>query len=161
MAADSTPIIVTLSDNAKLQWNGSFVKMKALVRQFNPIINTSKDFYIAVDIQFYENLSGSYGSKITDLISADGTLTSDQKTSLLSIYGDKFFEHFTVNNFCDASGNIVAPGTAGATTEIAYWQQFLLNQVAGITAITTQGAFDAIYKIVQALVAKMNTRKNW
>jgi hypothetical protein len=169
IAQDVSPIVVNLSDNAKLQWNGSNVKMKATVLDYRPVINGTKEFYILVKVSFYENLTGSYGSKITDLINADGTLSNDQKISLLSIYSDRIVDHQTTGLCADAtSGNIVPclqndgiTPTVNAVSEETYWQTFKLNQVSGVTSISTQGAMDAEYKIIQAIVTKMNSRKNW
>jgi hypothetical protein len=109
-----------------------------------------------------------------DLLAADQqlqtpTLSADQYSQLVTIYADKIVEHQTTGLCADAtSGNIVpcfqADGvtpTVNAVTEAAYWQAFKLNQVSGITSLSTQGAMDAEYKIIQAIIAKMNTRKNW
>lgn len=174
IAQDNSAIVVNLSDNPKLQWNGAAVKQKAVVKSYQPLINGTKEFYICVTVQLYENVSGAYGSRILDLLAADQalqtpTLTADQYSQLCKIYADRVVDHQTTNLCADAtSGNIVpcfqADGvtpTVNAVTEAAYWQAFKLNQVSGITSISTQGAFDAEYKIIAAIVAKMNTRKNW
>lgn len=246
-AQDVTPITVNLSDNTVLQYGGAFVKQKCIVVDYRPIINQQKDYYLKVRIQYYQNNSGAYGSKITDLlntqvgaisagsISAAGTtgtngtytnvaltggtgtgailtvtiagnvvtnitltssglgytvndiltaspgnvvgfqckvtgvaLTQDQGQQILADYGDRYYEWQSTGKCVDASGNVTTclyqvDGVtlqAGISTEAAYWQSFALNAVSGITALTN-GAFDAIYKIIQAQVTKMNSRKNW
>jgi hypothetical protein len=168
-AQDTSPIQVDLPDNPRLQWSGSAVKQRAIVLHWQPLINGTKEFYIKVRIQYWSNNSGAYGSLITSLIQADGTLSSDQQSQLLQQYGDKFFEHQSTSVCTDASGNIQpctfqADGvtlSVGLMYESAYWQQFKLNQVSGVTSISTQGAFDAEFKIITAVVNKMSTRKNW
>jgi len=168
-AQDTSPIEVNLSDNAKLQWNGSAVKQKAIVLDWRPLINGTKEFYIKVRIVFYANSGGSYGGRITDLIIADQTLSSDQRQQLLSIYADRYFDWQSTNVCVDqTTGDVVncmqpdgETPTVNAVPESAYWQSFKLNQVSGVTSISTQGAFDAEYKIIKAVVAKMNLRKNW
>lgn len=157
--ADTTPIEVNLSDNARLQWGGSAVKQKCIVLDYRPIINANKDFYIRVRIQYYANNAGTYGGKITDLINADATLSTDQRAQLLQIYNDRIFEWQSTDVCVDVNGDVTA--CPGAMTENAYWQQFKLSQVSGIGSLSTQGAFDAEYKIIRALVTKMNSRKNW
>lgn len=174
LSQDSSPISVNLSDNPKLQWNGSAVKQKAIVMDYRPLINGTKEFYIRVRVQLYENLSGAYGSKIQDLLTADQalqtpTLSSDQYSQLSTIYADRIIEHQTTGLCADAtSGNIVScfqqdgvTPTPNAVSEEAYWQAFKLNQVSGVTSISTQGALDAEYKIIIAIITKMNSRKNW
>lgn len=165
---------INLNDNLKLQWNGVNVKQKAILQRFHVLRDGSTEFYISVNIQYYENVSGTYGSKITDLINADQqlqtpTLSSDQAAQLLVIYSDRHVEHSTLGVCVDAtSGNIVSclqidgvTPTVNAIAESVYWQTFKLNQVSGITSVSTQGAMDAIYKIAAAIVTKMNSRKNW
>lgn len=160
---------INLSDNAKLQWGGANVKQKAIITSFYYPLSGTADFYIKVRVQFYENISGAYGSKILDLINADQTLSADQASSLMGIYADKTIEHQTTGLCADnTTGNIVpclqADGitpTVNAVAESAYWQQFFLNQISGVTSISTQKAMNAIEKIEAAIVAKMNTRKNW
>lgn len=160
-AQDTSPIVVNLRDNGALQYNGAYVKMKCIVTDYRPVINAGKDFYIAVKIQYYENVSGAYGTYIPTLIQNNATLTAEEKAILLQVYGDKDFNWQTTNKWVDASGNIVPQGTAGAISELQYWQQFKLNQVAGMGTLSTQGAVDAQYLIIQAIVNKMNQRKNW
>ncbi len=167
IAQDISQIVVNLSDNPKLQWNGAAVKQKAIVTDWRPLINGNKEFYIAVRIQYYENISGAYGSRILDLIAADQalqtpTLSTDQASQLRNIYADRSFDHQSTGLCCDSNGVIVNCSSGSSIgSEAFYWQQFKLNQVSGITSISTQGAFDAEYKIIAAIVAKMNTRKNW
>jgi hypothetical protein len=168
-AQDVTPIQVDLPDNPRLQWSGAAVKQRAIVLVWQPMINGNKEFYIKVKIQNWSNSSGVYGSLITSLIQADGTLSADQQSRLLIQYGDWIFEHQSTGVYCDnTTGAIVsqfqADGvtpTVNAVPESAYWQQFKLNQVSGMNSLTTQGAFDAEYKIIKAVVAQMSTRKNW
>lgn len=169
MAQDVSPIVVDLPDNPRLQWNGASVKQRAVVLHWQPVINGSKDFYIKVKIQNWSNNAGAYGSLITSLILADGTLSADQQQRLIIQYGDWIFEHQSSGVFCDNTTGAVVPQfqqdgitpTVNAVPEAAYWQQFKLNQVSGVTSITTQGAFDSEYKIINAVVAQMTTRKNW
>jgi hypothetical protein len=165
---------INLSDNAKLQWNGANVKQKAIICSFYYPLNASADFYIKVRVQFYENISGAYGSKILDLINADQalqspTLSGDQASALMTAYADRLVEYQTTGKCADTTtGNIVPclqsdglTPTVNALAESAYWQTFFLNQVSGVTSISTQKAMNAIEKIEAAIVAKMNTRKNW
>ncbi len=165
-AQDLSPIVVDLPDNPRLQWSGSAVKQRAVVLQWQPVINGSKEFYIKVKIQ---NWSSGYGSLITSLISADGTLSADQQSRLSIQYGDWIFEHQSTNIWCDNTTGAITTQfqqdgltpTVNAVPESAYWQQFKLNQVSGTTSLTTQGAFDEEYKIIKAVIAQMTTRKNW
>src|SRR6478736_263675 len=168
-AQDSTPIVFNLPDNPRLQWGGLAVKQKAVVLDWRPVLNGTKEFYIKVKIQNWSTSGGTYGSLITSLITADGTLSADQQTRLLIQYGDWYFEHQSTGVWCDnTTGAIttqfqqdgVTP-TVNAVPEEAYWQQFKLNQVSGMGSLTTQGAFDSEYKIIQAVIAQMTTRKNW
>lgn len=168
-AQDTTPIQVDLPDNPRLQWGGVAVKQRAVVMDWRPVVNSSKEFYIKIKIQNWSVSGGTYGSLITSLVQADNTLSSDQQTRLLIQYGDWYFEHQSTGIWCDnTTGAIttqfqqdgVTP-TVNAVTEAAYWQQFKLNQVSGMTSLTTQGAFDSEYKIIKAVIAQMTTRKNW
>lgn len=157
--ATNTWSVVNLNDNLRLQFNGNPVKQKAVVTSFT-IYNT-KEFQLEVQVQSYESVAGAYGNYIPTTIAADGVLTQAQKDALLLTYGDKYVRYSTAGHWTDVSGNIVAAGTAGAITELAYWQQFKLNQVAGTGTLTTQGAMDEIYLIVTALINKLNSNKNW
>jgi hypothetical protein len=161
IAQDLTPITVNIRDNARLQWGGAVVKMKAVVLQFRPVSEQSKDFVLHLSIQMYENNAGAYGSKITDLISADVTLTADEKTDLLDRYRDREVIYSTAGKYVDATGERVASDAPGAIPEIQYWQTFKMNNAAlGMTSASTQGALDGIYKIAIAIVNKLNARKN-
>lgn len=169
IAQDITPISVDLPDNPRLQWNGFAVKQRAVVISWQPVINGAKEFYIKIKIQNWSSSVGTYGSLITSLIQADGTVSPDQQTRLLIQYGDWFFEHQSTGVFCDNTSGLIVPQfqqdgitpTVNAVSEAAYWQQFKLNQVTGMTSITTQGAFDSEYKIQKAVVVQMTVRKNW
>jgi hypothetical protein len=160
-AQDQTPIVINIRDSPKLQFNGAFVKQKATVLDYRPVINSTKDFYISVQIKYYENNAGAYGAEIIATIRNDGTLTAEEKAQLYHIYGDKIIDYQTTNKWVDVSGNVVAQGTPGAITELAYWQGFKLNQVAGMGTLSTQGAVDAQYLIITAIINKLNARKNW
>lgn len=158
---DITPIVINLRDNSRLQFNGNPVKMKATVLSFSPLINTTKDITISVSIQYFESTAGAYAAYIPTTIAADGTLTADEKTALLQIYGDRVINYSTAGQWVDASGNVVPIGTGGATTELAYWQSFKLNQVAGVGTAASTGALEAMYLTITAMVNKLNTRKKW
>lgn len=169
MALDSSPIVINLPDNPRLQWGSAAVKQRAVVLTWQPVINGSKEFYIKVKIQNWSNNAGAYGSLITSLIQADGTLSWDQQQRLIIQYGDWIFEHQSTGVFCDNTTGAIVPQfqqdgvtpTVNAVSEEEYWQQFKLNQVSGVTAISTQGALDSEYKIISAVIAQMTTRKNW
>lgn len=158
---DQSDIVVNVRDNARLQYNGSAVKQKAVVIGYTPVSRGSKDFIITVSIRMYENVAGSYGSLVTDLIYADGALSEEEKSDLLTRYADKTIQYTTANKFVDPSGNLVASDFPGAVPELQYWQAYMLNQVPTMSSLATQGALDATYKTVKAIVAKMNTRKNF
>ena len=157
--ANNTWTVVNLSDNLRLQFNGNPVKQKAVITSFT-IFNT-KEWQLEVQIQSYESVAGAYGNYIMTTIAADGVLTQAQKDVLLQTYGDKYIRYGTAGHWVDVNGNIVASGTPGAITELAYWQQFKLNQIAGTGTLSTQGALDEMYLIVAALINKLNTNKNW
>ena len=159
---DTNPILVNVRDNAKLQWNDSSVKMKLRVIEIRYVTDGKKDFYFKGYLEMYENNAGSYGEKITYLVSSDSTLTNEEKADLIFRYGDKEIEYSTRDKWTDLSGNLVPAGTDGAIPELEYWQKFKLNSGAlGMTSQSTQGALDAIYKITIAIVNRMNTRKNF
>lgn len=164
VAQDQTAIVVNVRDNAKLQWGGSAVKMKATVIGYSPVVNTTKDFTITVSIQLYENNAGSYGSSILSLITSDQTLSPEEKEELLNRYADKTITYTTAGRYVDnlTNGNLVSSSTPGAIPELAYWQNFKLNNAnLGMTSQSTQGALDAEYKIVTAIINKLNSRKNF
>jgi hypothetical protein len=159
-AQDTTPITVNIRDNAKLQFGGQAVKMKAVVLQFRT--EQSKDFVLHLYIQMYANNAGAYGGKITDLITADGTLSAEEKSDLLERYRDREVIYTTAGKYVDSNGEHVASDAPGAQSELAYWQAFKLNNAAlGMTSASTQGALDAIYKIQIAIITKLNSRKNF
>lgn len=170
-AQDVSPIVVDLPNSPKLQWNGSAVKQRGTVLHWQPVINGTKDFYIKIRIQYWSNNAGAYGSPITSLILADTSITnySDVLAQTLDQYKDRYVEHQSSGVYCDnITGRTVSQfqqdgitPTVNAVTEAAYWQQFKLNQVSGVTSIATQGAFDSEYKIIKAIVVKMSSRKNW
>lgn len=160
-AQDITPVTVNLRDNSRLQFNGQPVKMKAVVNDYAPIVNKGKEFFLSVTIVYYESVAGSYGNPIIQTINSDGTLTADEKTELGYIYGDRIVEYSTANQYVDASGNVVPRGTVGATTELAYWQTFKLNQVAGVGTVANTGAVDSQYLVLTAIINKLNLRKKW
>ena len=160
-AQDLTPITVNIRDNARLQYNGAAVKMKAVVLQFRPVTESSKDFVLHLSIQMYENNAGAYGSKITELIRNDNTLSDEEKIELTERYRDREVIYSTAGKYVDANGNPVASDAVGAMPELLYWQNFKMNNLAlGMTSASTQGAMDAIYKIINAIVTKLNIRKN-
>lgn len=158
---DTSPIIVNVRNNAKLQWNGAAVKMKFRILQVRFISNGQKDFYFHGYLEMYENNAGSYGSKITDLISADNSLSGEEKADLLARYGDREIQYTTANKFVDSNGNPVDESEPGAIPELQYWQGFKLNNPnLGMTSASTQGALDAVYKIIIAIVNRLDNRKN-
>lgn len=160
IAQDQTPIVVNLSDNAVLQYSGAFVKQKCVVLDYRPIINGTKDFYIKVRVSYYQNNSGAYGGKITDLIQANGVWSQDQKNLAAASYQDWVFEYQSTGKLVDpATGNIVDSSFPGNIPEYQYWQTFTLIQ-AGVPS-ASGGAMAAIYTIIGAKVAKLNTRKSW
>lgn len=158
---DQTPIVVNVRDNAKLQYNGAVVKMKATVLSFEPVTFTTKDFRIVLSITMFENNGGSYGAVITDLVRADGTLSPEEKADLLERYADKIITYTTNNKYVDMNGDPLSQGAPGAIPELQYWQTFKLNQVAGMGSVSTQGALDAEYLTIRAIVLKLNQRKNF
>lgn len=159
--ADLTSISVDIRNNAKLQYNGAAVKQRAVVIEWSPVYQGSKEFIIRLLISMYENISNAYGSRILDLILTDVTLSNEEKTDLLERYRDRNIFYTTQDKWVDASGNIVPQGTAGAQTELTYWQTFKLNNAAfNLTSASTQGALDAEYKIIAAIVNRLDTRKN-
>lgn len=161
-AQDQTAIVINVRDHAKLEYNGAKVKMKATVVNYAPVNETTKDFVIVLSIQLYENVAGSYGALVTALIAADQNLSDEEKAESLQRYADRTITYTTRGKFVDNNGNSVTQSTPGAITEIAYWQAFKLNNVAlGMTSASTQGALDAEYKIIAAIVAKLNSRKNF
>jgi len=157
--ANNTWTVVNLSDNLRLQFNGNPVKQKAVITSF--IIYNTKEWQLEVQVQSYESVAGAYGNYIPATIAADGVLTQAQKDVLLQTYNDKYIRYGTTGHWVDVNGNIVSAGTPGAITELAYWQQFKLNQIAGTGTLATQGALDEVYLIVAALINKLNTNKNW
>lgn len=159
LAQDTTPIVINLRDNSKLQFNSNPVKMKGTVLNFTLLAD--KEWRIVVLIKYYESVAGAYGTYIPTTISADATLSAEEKETLLQTYADKYLEWSTAGHFCDASGNIVAQGTGGATTELTYWQTFRLNQVAGVGTAASTGALEAQYLTIAAIVNKLNARKRW
>lgn len=161
-AQDNTAIVVNIRDNAKLEYGGAAVKMKAVVLDYSPIYFGSKEFQVRVSIQMYQGVAGAYGGKITTLILADQTLSEEEKIDLLDRFRDRDITYTSANKWVDASGNSVLSTAPGAITELAYWQSFKLNHASlGMTSASTQGALDAEYKIIQAIVAKLNQRKNF
>lgn len=150
---------VNLSDNSKLQFNGNPVKRKMVISGFH--LTTTKDWRLEMLIQYYESVGGAYGNYIPTTIANDGVLTQAQKDELVGIYGDRYIQYSTEGHWVDVSGNLVSAGTPGAITELSYWQQFKLNQIAGTGTLSTQGALDEIYLIVTALINKLNSNKNW
>lgn len=161
VAQDFTQIVVNVRDNARLQFNGSAVKMKAVVIDFSPVTQTTKEFCIKLSIQMYENIGGSYGQPIISVINADATLSAEEKADLLERYADKIIFYSTANRWVNVSGDNVHLTTPGAIPEIQYWQTFKLNQVAGMGSISTQGALDAQYLTIRAIILKLNSRKNF
>jgi hypothetical protein len=159
---DNSPIIVEVRNSAKLQWNGAAVKQKIRVLDVAFIRNGQKEFYFHGYLERYENNGGAYGSKITDLISADSTLSAEEKADLLNVYGDKEIAYTTNGKYSDANGNLVSSDTPGAIPDLQYWQSIKMNNAAlGMTSASTQGALDGIYKIIDAIVDRMNARKNF
>src|SRR6187402_3449768 len=123
---DQTQIIVNLSDNAKLQYNGVAVKMKAVVVDYSPVVYGTKDFRISVTIKYYINNAGAYGGLVTADIEADQTLSASQKEYLLDVYKDRSFSYNTMGNYVNAQGDVVPFGTVGSVPEYQYWQSFKL-----------------------------------
>lgn len=159
---DQTPIVVNISDSPVLQYNGAFVKQKATVIDYDPIINSIKDFSIQVTISCYVNNSGAYGASVYSDIAANATLSTDQKAQLQAMYGDRTVTYTTIGQCTDASGNIVACTAGGAIPEIQYWQTFKLNQIPGMGgSLSAQGAAAVQYLIIQAIVSKLDSRKKW
>ena len=152
-------IVVDIRDNAQLQFKSALVKMRGTVNSFT--FNPQGEFSIDVTIKYYENNAGAYGPYIQTTITGDNTLTADERSALQTIYADRVFHYSTVGQWVNASGDVVPIGTPGATTEIAYWQAFKLNQVAGVVSISATGALQATYLTITAIVNKMNARKNW
>lgn len=160
-AQDQSEIVVNIRDNARLQFNGAAVKQKAAVVSYTPVSGGGKDFTIVLRIKMYESNGGNYGSLITELIQADATLSEEEKQDLVIRYADKIIEYSTAGRYVDASGNLVSPLAGGAIPELQYWQAYKLNQVPTMLSLATQGALDATYKTIQAIIAKMNARKNF
>ena len=159
---DQTPIVVNISDSPVLQYNGAFVKQKALVTDYQPIINSTKDFSVTVVITCYVNNSGSYGSSVYSDIASNATLSTEQKTQLQAMYGDRTVTYTTIGQCTDVNGNLEPCSTSGAIPEIQYWQTFKLSQIPGIgSSLSTQGAAAVQYLIIQAIVSKLDSRKKW
>ena len=159
---DLTPIVINIRNSAKLQWNGVAVKQKIRVLNVAFIRDGQKEFYFNIYLERYENIGGVYGSKITDLILADGTLSAEEKADMLTVYGDKEISYTTNGKFTDVNGNLVASDSVGAIPELQYWQAFKMNNVTlNMTSASTQGGLDGIYKIITAIVNRMDGRKNF
>ena len=95
------------------------------------------------------------------MITSDNNLSSEEKADLLVRYGDREIQYNTVGKFVDSNGNPVDATAPGAIPELQYWQSFKLNNAAlGMTSASTQGALDAVYKIIIAIVNKLDNRKN-
>lgn len=161
-AQDQSPIVINVRDNARLAFNGVAVKQKATVINYSPVVNTTKDFLITVVITYYVNNGGAYGSSVLSAIAADNNLSVEEKESLTTQFQDRLFTYTTSGRHTDINGNLVSTSTPSAIPEIQYWQSFKLNNASlGMTSASTQGALDAEYKIVAAIVTKMDSRKNF
>jgi hypothetical protein len=169
IAQDISPIVVNISDSPLLQYNGAFAKRKATVVNYLPLTQGSKEFSITVNIVYYVNNAGAYGATIQSDIAANATLSSDQQTQLSEVYKPFNFTYSTSGKCADqTTGALVncfqADGTTptvNAISDLAYWQAFKLNQISGVTSLTTNGAADVQYRIIQAIVAKLDSRKKW
>ncbi len=161
MALDNSLIVVNLRDNSRLSYNGGTVKMKGTVLEFSPINDSGqKEISIRLSITYYISNAGAYGATVLSTILADNTLSVEEKENLLNTFDDRTITYYTGGNMVDASGNIVPPSTNGAIPEKEYWQNFQLNQVAGVTGMT-MSAMGAVYAIITAFVNKLNQRKKW
>lgn len=157
---DNAPIVVNVRDNPKLQFNGAAVKVKAVIDYFH--IDRTKDFQIGLTLEFYVNNSGAYGPLVVSVIAADTVnLTADERAGLIATYGNRQIVYSTAGKYVNAAGDIVTAGAPGAIPELQYWQTFKLNQVAGMGTLSTQGAMDAQYLILKAIINKLNSRKQW
>ena len=169
LSQDISPIIVNISDSPSLQYKGAAVKRKATVVDYRPLNSSSKEFFLSVNIVYYVNSSGAYGATVQNDILADGTLSSEQQLQLLDVYKPITITYTTQGKCADqTTGNIVpcfqADGvtpTANSISEIGYWQTFKLNQVSGVTSLSTNGTADVQYKIVAAIISKLDSRKKW
>lgn len=159
---DLTQIVVNVSDNPLLQYNGAAVKQKATVLNYQPLLGTLKDFSITVGISCYINNAGAYGSTVISDIAAklqSATITADQAAQLYLMYQDRQVTYTTAGQCSDSNGNIEACSVNGAIPEIQYWQTFTLTQV-GVSSLALSAA-QAQYKIITAIVNKLDSRKKW
>src|SRR6478736_450363 len=161
MAQDSSQIIINLADSLVVSYANALVKQKALILEYQPIINSAKDFRIKLRVSYYVNNAGAYGGRVLDVIQTNQTWSDDQKRLASASYQDWIFEYQSTGKYVDVNGDVVPQDTIGAIPEMEYWQSFKLNQVTGIAGTTAlQGAIDAEYKIIAAIIAKLNTRKS-
>lgn len=173
---DLTQIIVDISNDPTVYYKGTAdgaattVKRRATVLQYSAINALSKEFSISLKIVYYKDNAGAYGAKITDLIAADAGLSTDQKATAAEQLKDRVINYETTGKYVNSSTGLSVPQfqgdgvtpTVGAISDLAYWGNFKLNQVPNMGATTAvQGAVDSQYKIINAIVTQMSTRKNF
>jgi len=167
IAGYSQQLVVNVSDNTVLQYNSAFVKQKVSLLDFKYPTTSAGDFYIKVSVSFFQNNSGAYGAKLTDLITTavnNQTISSERGNRLFQSYGDQVVEYTSVGKCVDAlaTGNLIPCPTVNPISDASYWNQFFENQIAGMAATTaTQPALGAIGLIQKAIITQMNTRQTF
>lgn len=156
MAADSTRLVVNISDDPRLRYNSTIIKRKVEVRSWGPEID--REITIRMIIKFYANSAGAYGSDAVTAINADATLTAEQKDWQRQTFADREVNYSTRGRWVLADGTPVAEGTSNAITELEYWQRFTLDNVNAITDMN-YGAFAAVYAIATAMIQRLDTLK--
>lgn len=154
--ADNTLITINLSDDPKLKYGTTSIKRKALVKSW--ATESDKEISMRLTVKYYASNAGAYGSDSQTAILADASITPEQRAWQAETFKDREIFYSTRGKWVSVTGVPVAEGTAGAITELEYWQGFPLSSVAGISS-TAVGAFAAVYLIATAMIQRMDVLK--
>ncbi|UHG93378.1 hypothetical protein [Spirosoma oryzicola] len=100
------------------------------------------------------------GQPLTERISADQTLTLEQRLAGLQRYADQIVTRQTAGAFVDATGLVVAEGTAGAVPQLAYFQAITLGDLKakGLTVNDETSFASLLYALLQGEILNIDAR---
>ena len=128
-------------------------------------IGKHENFVITSDLNMVQQvrvitLDTATSKPLTDLITADETLTPAQRQASLQRYADQIVTRQTAGAFVNATGQVVDPEAAGAISQRDFFQAITLGDLKkmGLPITDKTQVTTLIYALIQSEMANIDHR---
>lgn len=130
-----------------------------------PRVGQHENFVITHDLNMVQQvrvitLDKATGQPLVDVLTADESLTADQKQAALQRYADQIVSRKTDGAFVDATGQVVEPGTVGAISQRDFFQAITIGSLKkmGMTITDKTPVVSLIYALMSQEITNIDKR---